>query len=48
MDEYAVQVVNSSKQFDSFTAVDGVSFNVRAGEIFGARIRWMERGRLGN
>ncbi len=39
MDEYAVQVVNLGKQFDSLAAVDGVSFNVRAGEIFGARIR---------
>ena len=35
MNEYAVEVVNLTKQFDSFTAVDGISFAVREGEIFG-------------
>lgn len=35
MDEYAVQVVNLTKQFDSFTAVDAISLAVREGEIFG-------------
>ena len=35
MDEYAVEVVNLTKQFDSFTAVDHISFAVREGEIFG-------------
>ena len=35
MNEYAVEVVNLTKQFDSFTAVDGISFSVRGGEIFG-------------
>jgi len=33
--DYAVEVVNLTKQFDSFTAVDGVSFAVREGDIFG-------------
>ncbi len=32
---YPVQVQNLSKQFGSFTAVDGISFHVQAGEIFG-------------
>ncbi len=31
----AIQTVGLTKQFDSFTAVDGVSFTVRRGEIFG-------------
>ena len=31
----AVEVVELTKKFDSFTAVDGVSFTVRRGEIFG-------------
>jgi len=35
MGEYAVEVVNLTKRFDSFTAVDGITFNVREGEIFG-------------
>jgi ABC-2 type transport system ATP-binding protein len=33
--EYAVEVVNLSKQFDDFVAVDGVTFNIRRGQIFG-------------
>ncbi len=33
--EHAVEAVELSKQFDSFTAVDRVSFTVRRGEIFG-------------
>ncbi|HUW11987.1 MAG TPA: ABC transporter ATP-binding protein, partial [Anaerolineae bacterium] len=33
--EVAVEVVDLTKQFDTFTAVDGVSFTVRAGDIFG-------------
>ncbi|UCC50353.1 MAG: ABC transporter ATP-binding protein [Anaerolineaceae bacterium] len=32
---YAVEALELSKQFDGFTAVDQVSFNVRRGEIFG-------------
>ncbi len=32
---YPVQVQNVSKHFGSFTAVDGISFHVQAGEIFG-------------
>lgn len=35
MEEYSIQVSNLTKRFGGFTAVDGVSFNVRAGEIFG-------------
>jgi len=31
----AIEAVELTKQFDSFTAVDGVSFTVRRGEIFG-------------
>jgi len=31
----AIETVNLTKQFDSFTAVDSVSFSVRRGEIFG-------------
>jgi len=35
MDEYTVKVVNLSKKFGDFTAVDKVTFNIRRGEIFG-------------
>ena len=35
MSEYAVEVVNLTKTFDDFTAVDGVSFTIERGEIFG-------------
>ena len=35
MNNISVQVKNLSKQFGKFTAVDGVSFNVQQGEIFG-------------
>jgi ABC-2 type transport system ATP-binding protein len=35
MDEYAVDVVNLTKKFGSFTAVDGVTFDIRRGQIFG-------------
>ena len=35
MDEYAVESINLTKTFDSFVAVDSVSFKVRKGEIFG-------------
>ncbi len=31
----AIYTVNLTKQFDGFTAVDGISFTVRRGEIFG-------------
>ena len=33
--QHAVEAVELTKQFDSFTAVDRVSFTVRRGEIFG-------------
>ena len=33
--EYAVEVVNLTKTFGDFTAVDGVSFTIERGEIFG-------------
>ncbi|MCP4539623.1 MAG: ABC transporter ATP-binding protein [Chloroflexi bacterium] len=33
--EYAVQVVNLTKKFGDFTAVDGVTFHIQRGEIFG-------------
>jgi ABC-2 type transport system ATP-binding protein len=33
--DHAVEAVDLSKQFDSFTAVDQISFTVRRGEIFG-------------
>jgi ABC-2 type transport system ATP-binding protein len=33
--EHAVEVVNLTKKFGDFTAVDGVSFTIRRGEIFG-------------
>ena len=35
MGNYAVEVENLTKQFGDFTAVDGVTFNIRSGEIFG-------------
>ena len=35
MDEYAVEAVNLTKRFGDFTAVDGVTFNIVRGEIFG-------------
>ena len=35
MKEYAVEVVNLTKRFGDFTAVDGVTFDIRRGEIFG-------------
>lgn len=35
MDGYAVEVVNLTKRFGDFIAVDGVTFNIRRGEIFG-------------
>jgi ABC-2 type transport system ATP-binding protein len=34
-DGYAVQAVDLTKQFDSFVAVDRVTFSMRRGEIFG-------------
>jgi ABC-2 type transport system ATP-binding protein len=33
--EYAVEVQNLTKKFGDFTAVDGVTFDIRRGEIFG-------------
>jgi ABC-2 type transport system ATP-binding protein len=33
--EYAVEVVNLTKRFGAFTAVDGITFRIRRGEIFG-------------
>ncbi len=35
LSNYAVEVENLTKKFGDFTAVDGVSFNIRSGEIFG-------------
>lgn len=35
MTEYAIAVQGLTKKFGNFTAVDDISFNVRAGEIFG-------------
>jgi ABC-2 type transport system ATP-binding protein len=35
MNEYAVQAVTLTKKFGDFTAVDGVSFVIERGEIFG-------------
>ena len=35
VNKYAVQVVDLTKRFGDFTAVDGVTFNIRRGEIFG-------------
>lgn len=34
-DEYAIQVTKLTKQFGDFTAVKGITFNVKKGEIFG-------------
>ncbi|MBN1135756.1 MAG: ATP-binding cassette domain-containing protein, partial [Anaerolineae bacterium] len=33
--EYAVEVINLSKRFSHFSAVEGVSFNLPRGEIMG-------------
>lgn len=33
--EYTIEVNNLTKKFGNFTAVDNVSFNVRAGEVYG-------------
>jgi ABC-2 type transport system ATP-binding protein len=35
VNEHAVEVVNLTKKFGDFTAVDGVTFNIRRGQIFG-------------
>jgi ABC-2 type transport system ATP-binding protein len=35
VNHYAVEVVNLSKRFGDFTAVDGITFRIRRGEIFG-------------
>jgi ABC-2 type transport system ATP-binding protein len=35
MNRYAVEVHNLTKTFGDFTAVDGVTFNIRRGDIFG-------------
>jgi ABC-2 type transport system ATP-binding protein len=35
MNDYAVAVVNLTKRFGDFTAVNGVTFNIRRGQIFG-------------
>lgn len=35
MNELAVEVKDFSKRYGSFTAVEGISFSVRRGEIFG-------------
>jgi ABC-2 type transport system ATP-binding protein len=35
VNDYAVEVVNLTKRFGDFTAVNGVTFNIRRGEIFG-------------
>ncbi len=35
MSEYAVEVVDLTKRFGDFTAVNGVTFRIRRGEIFG-------------
>ena len=35
MSDYAVEVVDLIKRFGDFTAVDGVTFEIRRGEIFG-------------
>jgi ABC-2 type transport system ATP-binding protein len=35
VNEYAVEVVNLTKKFGDFTAVDDISFTIRRGEIFG-------------
>ena len=35
MNDYAVEVLNLTKRFGDFTAVDDISFGIRRGEIFG-------------
>ena len=35
MNEHAVEVTNLTKKFGDFTAVNGVTFNIQRGEIFG-------------
>ncbi len=35
MNEHTVEVINLTKKFGDFTAVDEVTFNIRRGEIFG-------------
>ena len=35
MDQLAVEVLSLTKRFGSFTAVDGITFNIKRGEIFG-------------
>lgn len=35
MTDYSIEVVELTKRFGSFTAVDGISFAVRRGEVFG-------------
>ena len=35
MNEHAVEVISLTKKFGDFTAVDGVTFHIRRGEIFG-------------
>ena len=35
MNEFAVEAVDLTKKFGDFTAVDGVTFDIRRGEIFG-------------
>jgi len=35
VNDYAVEVINLTKKFGDFTAVDGVTFDIRRGEIFG-------------
>ncbi|MGD2178356.1 MAG: ABC transporter ATP-binding protein [Anaerolineae bacterium] len=35
MNDYAVEVVNLTKRFGDFTAVDCITFRIRGGEIFG-------------
>ncbi len=32
---FSIEAINLTKKFDSFTAVDNISFNVKEGEIFG-------------
>ena len=32
--ELAIDVVDLTRRFGGFVAVDGISFNVRAGEVF--------------
>ena len=35
VDEQAVEAINLTKKFGDFTAVDGVSFTIQRGDIFG-------------